>query len=120
MSTTSICAGRSLASRTSSSSSRSLLSTRSVSSNRDLALREVSTVAETDQRSGTVALRYVARAGLLPELSRQTYDTFPKALREAVLNALDAEATRVDIDFSRVDTSRRISVQDDGLGMSMP
>jgi hypothetical protein len=34
-----------------------------------------------------VSLRYVARAGLLPELSRQTYDSFPKAMREAVLDA---------------------------------
>ena len=57
---------------------------------------------------GSVALRYVARAGLLPELSRQTYDSFPKALREAVLNALDAEASRVDIDLSRTASHRRV------------
>lgn len=68
---------------------------------------------------GTVALQYVARAGLLPELSRQTYDSFPKAVREAVLNALDAHATRVDIDFSHVESSRKIAVSDDGVGMSM-
>jgi hypothetical protein len=68
----------------------------------------------------TVALRYVARAGLLPELSRQTYDSFPKALREAVLNALDAESTRVDIDFSQVENTRQMTVCDDGVGMSLP
>jgi len=91
-----------------------------VASSHDVALREVSTVSEISQLSGTVALRYVARAGLLPELSRQTYDSFPKALREAVLNAMDAEATRIDIDFSQVETSRQITVADDGFGMSMP
>ena len=81
---------------------------------------EVELVAPDEALGGTVALRYVARAGLLPELSRQTYDSFPKALREAVLNALDAEATRVDIDFSRVESDRaaRTSI-DDGVGMSM-
>jgi hypothetical protein len=35
------------------------------------------------------------------ELSRQTCDSFPKAIREAVLNALDAEASRVDTLTSR-------------------
>src|SRR3954467_13999340 len=90
-----------------------------MSSNRDVALRQLSTVAEGSALSGSVALRYVARAGLLPELSRQTYDSFPKALREAVLNALDAEATRVDIDFSNVESSRMMTVRDDGFGMSM-
>src|SRR4051812_14188015 len=65
-----------------------------------------------------VDLRYVARAGLLPELSRQTYDTFHKALREAVLNSMDASATRVDIDFTRVASDRTLVVADDGSGMS--
>jgi hypothetical protein len=80
---------------------------------------EVELVAPNEALGGSVALRYVARAGLLPELSRQTYDSFPKALREAVLNALDAEATRVDIDFSRVEGDRQLEVIDDGVGMSM-
>lgn len=74
---------------------------------------------EVETSGGTVALQYVARAGLLPELSRQTYDSFPKAMREAVLNALDAEASRVDIDFSRVDGRREVIVSDDGIGMSL-
>jgi hypothetical protein len=82
-------------------------------------LRDVSPLTDVEV-GASVALRYVARAGLLPELSRQTYDSFPKALREAVLNALDAEATRVDIDFSRVEYSRQITVTDDGVGMSLP
>jgi hypothetical protein len=67
---------------------------------------------------GRVELRYVARAGLLPELSRQTYDSLYKALREAILNALDAEASRVDLDFSKIDASERLVVEDDGSGMS--
>ncbi len=67
---------------------------------------------------GNVELRYVARAGLLPELSRQTYDKFYKALREAVLNAIDAEATRIDLDFSQIVTRGELIVSDDGVGMS--
>ena len=85
----------------------------------DTALKEVPHSPD-DKLGGRVALRYVARAGLLPELSRQTYDSFPKALREAVLNSLDADATRVDIDLSRVESHRELSVVDDGAGMSMP
>jgi hypothetical protein len=68
---------------------------------------------------GSVQLRYVARAGLLPELSRQTYDSLWKAVREAVLNAVDASATRVDLDLSGVAQRRELVVSDDGVGMSM-
>jgi len=64
-------------------------------------------------------LRYTARAGLLPELSRQTYDAFYKAVREVVLNSLDAGATRVTLDFTSVERDREISVSDDGCGMTL-
>jgi hypothetical protein len=67
---------------------------------------------------GSVDLRYVARAGLLPELSGQTYDTLWKAMREAVLNSLDAGARRVEIDLSSVSTRKELVVVDDGCGMS--
>ncbi len=63
------------------------------------------------------ALRYVARAGLLPELSRQTYDSLFKALREAVLNGLDANASHIEIDFSTA-FKGRLSVTDNGHGMN--
>jgi hypothetical protein len=86
---------------------------------RDAAIREVPQAETSSDIGGSVALRYVARAGLLPELSRQTYDSFHKALREAVLNSLDAEATRVDIDLSRIGSDRELTVTDDGVGMSM-
>ena len=86
---------------------------------RDLALQEVPQAEPSSDLGGSVALRYVARAGLLPELSRQTYDSFHKALREAVLNSVDAEATRVDIDLSRIGSDRELTVVDDGVGMSM-
>jgi hypothetical protein len=66
-----------------------------------------------------VSLRYAPRAGLLPELSRQTYDAFYKALREAILNGLDAEATRVEIDFSEAISASRLTVRDNGCGMSL-
>ena len=53
----------------------------------DTAPQEIPRAEPVETLGGRVALRYVARAGLLPELSRQTYDSFPKALREAVLNS---------------------------------
>jgi Histidine kinase-, DNA gyrase B-, and HSP90-like ATPase len=66
-----------------------------------------------------VPLRYVARAGLLPELTRQTYDSLYKALREAILNSVDAGATCVHIDLSAVETDRMLELRDDGSGMSL-
>src|SRR5437899_1075785 len=75
--------------------------------------------ADPAEIGGRVALRYVARAGLLPELSRQTYDSFYKALREAILNSLDAEADRVELDFSRVGSDGVLTIVDDGFGMSL-
>ena len=116
----STCGARSPASKISSSNSRSRPDA-SVPSSRDAsAPKRLECCRGRPTRSaGKVALRYVARAGLLPELSRQTYDSFPKAVREAVLNSLDAEATRVDIDFSQVEISRQMTVIDDGVGMSM-
>jgi hypothetical protein len=74
--------------------------------------------SERSPLGGQVELRYVARAGLLPELSRQTYDSFYKALREAVLNGIDADASSIHLDFSRVVTHRELVVSDDGTGMS--
>jgi len=49
-------------------------------------------------------------------LSRSTYEKFPKAIREAVSNAYDADATAVAID---IDTKRRqIIIEDNGVGMT--
>lgn len=84
---------------------------------RDAVLRQVEPPS-ADEPNGRVALRYVARAGLLPELSRQTYDSFAKALREAILNSSDAGASRVDVDLSRVASHAELTVADDGEGMS--
>jgi Histidine kinase-, DNA gyrase B-, and HSP90-like ATPase len=83
----------------------------------DAALRQVVPLT-ADPPNGRVALRYVARAGLLPELSRQTYDSFAKALREAILNSSDAGASRVDVDLSRIESHAELTVSDDGDGMS--
>jgi hypothetical protein len=80
---------------------------------------DIRKVAESEQLGGTVELKYVARAGLLPELSRQTYDRFYKAIRESVLNAMDAGATQIDLDFSRLAEDGAFVVSDDGSGMSM-
>ena len=58
------------------------------------ALAPVERLDDNSPRLGaSVELRYTARVGLLPELSRQTYDSLYKALREAILNAVDAGAT---------------------------
>lgn len=84
---------------------------------RDAVLRQVE-APSADEPNGRVALRYVARAGLLPELSRQTYDSFAKALREAILNSSDAGASRVDVDLSRIESHGELTVADDGEGMS--
>jgi hypothetical protein len=69
--------------------------------------------------SNLVPLRYVARAGLLPELTRQTYDSLYKALREVILNSLDAGASRVVIDLSAVETEGWLEIADDGEGMTL-
>src|SRR6266566_1164052 len=69
--------------------------------------------------SSVVPLRYVARAGLLPELTRQTYDSLYKALREAVLNSVDAGATSITVDLQAVETDRVLEISDNGTGMSL-
>lgn len=84
-----------------------------------VALPERGLPGQPNGEKQTVDLRYVARAGLISELSRQTYDSVGKALREAVLNGMDADATRVEIDLSRVSAADEIEVLDDGTGMSL-
>lgn len=74
------------------------------------------TQAET---ANVIPLRYVARAGLLPELTRQTYDSLYKALREVVLNSVDAGAQEVIVDLSAIDTDGTLIVSDDGAGMTL-
>src|SRR5579862_8323689 len=71
------------------------------------------------EMSNVVPLRYVARAGLLPELTRQTYDSLYKALREVILNSVDAGATQVTVDIASVDTDRTLEITDDGAGMTL-
>jgi hypothetical protein len=68
---------------------------------------------------GTVALRYVARAGLIRELSAQTYDTFWKALREAILNSIDADASRIDVSLPGDNDTTELVVNDNGSGMDV-
>jgi hypothetical protein len=74
----------------------------------------------TEEAEGSaVSLRYVARAGLVRELSAQTYDAFWKALREAILNAIDADASRVDIYLPEQGNAIEVIVEDDGSGMDL-
>jgi hypothetical protein len=49
-------------------------------------------------------------------LSASTYESFPRALRELVSNAHDADATNVDIQIDKA--TRTISVSDNGTGMT--
>jgi hypothetical protein len=71
------------------------------------------------EAADVIPLRYVARAGLLPELTRQTYDSLYKALREVVLNSVDAGAKEVILDLSAIDTDGTLTVSDDGAGMTL-
>jgi hypothetical protein len=75
--------------------------------------------ASQRQSSNVIPLRYVARAGLLPELTRQTYDSLYKALREVILNSVDAGATSVMVDLSSVETNGTLEISDDGEGMTL-
>lgn len=77
-------------------------------------------VSESDAAAGSswTPLHYTARAGLLSELSRQTYDSLYKALREALLNGIDAGADEICLDFGSVDPDT-LCVSDNGEGMSL-
>src|SRR5437763_9239708 len=79
---------------------------------------EPASLAGGEPVGASIALRYSARVGLLPELSRQTYDTLYKALRESVLNAVDAGANRILIDLSAIGLDRTLTIEDDGRGMT--
>lgn len=68
---------------------------------------------------GSVSLRYVARAGLIRELSAQTYDAFWKAVRESVLNSIDAEASRIDIYLPESPSGSELRIVDNGVGMDL-
>ena len=63
-------------------------------------------------------IRVVARTGILPEITRQTYESLAKALREAVMNAIDAGASEVHVDLSRVGEGF-LRIVDDGSGMAL-
>jgi hypothetical protein len=75
--------------------------------------------AEAVPPTDAIPLHYTARAGLLAELSRQTYDSLYKAIREAVLNGIDAGATLVRLDFGSDIARDEVIVEDDGDGMDL-
>jgi hypothetical protein len=74
---------------------------------------------DAEQDGVSWPLHYTARAGLLAELSRQTYDSLYKALREAILNGIDAAATRIDLTFGPSIQTDELVVEDDGEGMDL-
>jgi len=75
-------------------------------------------IATSDEDKRWTPLRYTARAGLLSELGRQTYDTLYKSLREALLNGIDAGATELSLDFGSQQPDTLV-VYDDGEGMTL-
>jgi hypothetical protein len=68
---------------------------------------------------GLLTLHYTARAGLLSELSRQTYDSLYKAIREAILNGIDAGATAIHVDLGLDPDEDELVLADDGEGMDL-
>ena len=69
--------------------------------------------------AGLLTLHYTARAGLLSELSRQTYDSLYKAIREAILNGIDAGASAIRIDLGLDPAEDEMVIADDGEGMDL-
>jgi hypothetical protein len=90
-----------------------------MTSSRSFAVAERTALPSTDSQSNGNTLHYTARAGLLSELSRQTYDSLYKALRESILNGIDAGATQVDLDLGNLVAADEISLTDNGEGMDL-
>ena len=90
-----------------------------MTSSRSFVVAEPTALPSTDSRSKGNTLHYTARAGLLSELSRQTYDSLYKALRESILNGIDAGATQVDLDLGDLVAGDEISLTDNGEGMDL-
>ncbi len=53
---------------------------------------------------------------LITHLSEGAYTTFPKAVKELVINSFDSDAKRVDLIFS--DEFTKLTIEDDGEGIS--
>src|SRR4051794_36471850 len=85
----------------------------------DPALEIDAGTAGSSRPSTGTPLHYTARAGLLAELSRQTYDSLYKAVRETILNGIDAGASQVRLDFGRHVTRDELLVEDNGEGMDL-
>jgi hypothetical protein len=59
-----------------------------------------------------------ATAGVYAEVIQQIYDSLDKRFREAVSNAYDAKATKIEISvYTKGDIPERIDLYDDGQGM---
>lgn len=67
-------------------------------------------------------LTMAVRMAIIPEISKQNYDTMAKQFREVVANAFDAKATEVSIKvrYVGVGAARKIELvfEDNGLGMT--
>ena len=58
-----------------------------------------------------------AKMGIIPELSKQNYETIARQLREVITNALDAEAENLYIDIQIDGKFTDMIIADDGNGM---
>jgi Histidine kinase-, DNA gyrase B-, and HSP90-like ATPase len=85
----------------------------------DTSVRATNNAERAVQSTEPTTLHYTARAGLLSELSRQTYDSLYKALREAILNGIDAGARQINLDFGEGSDSDELVLEDDGEGMDL-
>lgn len=69
------------------------------------------------------ALHMGVRMALIPQISRQNYDTLAKQLREVIANAMDAKASRINIEVRQIGASSnyktQLIIEDDGYGMTV-
>ncbi|MDF2523461.1 MAG: hypothetical protein K0R31_1102 [Clostridiales bacterium] len=67
-------------------------------------------------------LRLAVKMALIPEISKQNYDTLAKQFREVVANAFDAEASLINITVRQIGSGGNAKLdlvfEDDGFGMT--
>lgn len=66
----------------------------------------------------TKKLKMAVRMAIIPEISKQNYDTLAKQFREVIANAYDAGATEIRIDVRNVGNRTDLIFEDNGHGMT--
>lgn len=62
-------------------------------------------------------LYIIPKMGIIPEVSKQNYETIAKQLREVITNALDAQAENVYLTVQPDGRYTNLVISDDGIGM---